>query len=87
VTEAIPASASSDQIVAQSISPPTRSYTMIMNEWRIAKTTIETEMLRLAALLSIPSRSATAHAGVARHEVKASNIALQSALKAVAGNL
>jgi hypothetical protein len=60
---------------------------MIMNEWRIAVATIETEMLRLAALLSIPSRSATAHAGVAQHEARASNIALQSALKAVAGNL
>jgi hypothetical protein len=41
-------------------------------------------MLRLAALLS---RATTAHAGVARHEAKASNITLQSALKAVAGNL
>jgi len=86
VTKAVPASGS-DQIVAPSISPPTRSYTIILNEWRIAMTTIETEMLRLAALLSIPSRSATAHAGVARHEAKASNIALQNALKAVAGNL
>jgi hypothetical protein len=57
---------------------------MILNEWRIAKATIETEMLRLAALLS---KATTAHAGVARHEAKASNIALQSALKAVAGNL
>jgi hypothetical protein len=84
VTEAIPASASSDQIVAPSISQPTRSFTIILNEWRIAKTTIETEILRLAALLS---RSTTAHAGVARHEAKASNIALQNALKAVAGNL
>jgi hypothetical protein len=83
VTKAVPASASSDQIVAPSISP-TRSFTMILNEWRIAKTTIETEMLRLAALLS---RSTTAHAGVAQHEAKASNIALQTALKAVAGNL
>jgi hypothetical protein len=84
VTKADPASAGSDQIVAPSISPPTRSYTIILNEWRIAKTTIETEMLRLAALLS---RSATAHAGVAQHELKASNIALQNALKSVGADL
>jgi hypothetical protein len=41
-------------------------------------------MLRLAALLS---RSATAHAGVAQHELKASNIALQNALKSVGADL
>jgi hypothetical protein len=86
VTKAVPASGS-DQIVAPSISPPTRSYTIILNEWRIAVATIETEMLRLAALLSIPSRSATAHAGVARHELKASNMALKSALQAVGADL
>jgi hypothetical protein len=55
---------------------------MSMNEWRISKTTIETEMLRLAALLSIPSRSM--HSGIAQQEAKASNLALHDALKAVA---
>jgi hypothetical protein len=56
---------------------------MSMDEWRITKTTIETEMLRLAALLSVPSRTTTMHPGVARHETKASNLALHAALKAV----
>ena len=56
------------------------------NEWRITKTTIEAEMLRLATLLSIQSRSTTAQAGLARHEARASNLALQGALKAVARN-
>lgn len=56
---------------------------MILNEWRITRATIETEMLRLVALLSIQSRSTTAHAGVSRHEVKASNMALQGAINAV----
>jgi hypothetical protein len=60
---------------------------MIMNEWRITKATMEVEILRFAVLLSIQSRPTTAHAGVARHEVKASNTALQSALKAVGANL
>jgi hypothetical protein len=54
---------------------------MSMEEWRITKTTIETEMLRLAALLSIHSRGM--HPGVTRHEVKASNLALHDALEAV----
>jgi hypothetical protein len=61
------------------------SMGMSMDEWRITQATIETEMLRLAALLSIPFRSA--HPGVARHEVKASNVALEGAIKAVAQNL
>jgi hypothetical protein len=54
---------------------------MSTDEWRITKTTIETEMLRLAALLSIQSRGM--HPGVARHEAMASNLALHDALKAV----
>jgi hypothetical protein len=57
---------------------------MSMEEWRITKTTIETEMLRLAALLSIHSRSM--HPGVARHEANASNLALRDALKAVSAD-
>jgi hypothetical protein len=57
---------------------------MNADEWRITMTTIEAEMLRLAALLSTPSRSPTMHPGVARHdEAKASNLALEGALKAV----
>lgn len=54
---------------------------MSMDEWRITKTTIETEMLRLAALLSVPFRGM--HPGVARQETEASNHALHAALKAV----
>jgi hypothetical protein len=54
---------------------------MSMDEWRITKTTIETEMLRLADLLSVPSRSM--HSGIAQHEAEASNQALHAALKAV----
>jgi hypothetical protein len=60
---------------------------MSMDEWRITKTTIETEMLRLVALLSAPFRTSThpvvMHPGVARHEAEASNLALHAAVKAV----
>jgi hypothetical protein len=84
VTKAAFAPASNNQIVSPSDPDPTRTFNMIMNEWRITKARIEAEMLRLAALLSIESSSATAHAGVARHEAKASNVALRGALKAVA---
>jgi hypothetical protein len=52
------------------------------NEWRISKATIEAEMLRLAALLCNPTRSATAHAGLARHEAKAANASLGFAVRA-----
>jgi hypothetical protein len=83
VTKAAPAPASNKQIVAPSDPDLTPTFNMIMNEWRITKARIEAEMLRLVALLSIESRSPTAHAGVARHEVMASNVALRSALKAV----
>jgi hypothetical protein len=52
-----------------------------MDDWRITKTTIETEMLRLADLLSVPVRGM--HPGLTRHETEASNHALHAALKAV----
>ena len=54
---------------------------MSMDEWRITKTTIETEMLRLADLLSVPVRGM--HPALARHEAEASNHTLHAALKAV----
>jgi hypothetical protein len=57
------------------------------NEWRISKLTIEAEMLRLATFLSIASTSGTVHPGLARHEVRAANISLRSAVNTVAGNL
>jgi hypothetical protein len=84
VTKAATAPVRNDQIVAPSDSDLTPTFNMIMNEWRITKARIEAEMLRLVALLSIESRSPTAHAGVARYEVMASNLALQGALNAVA---
>jgi hypothetical protein len=59
---------------------------MSMDEWRITKTTIEAEMLRLVALLSAPFRT-TMHPGVARHETEASNLALHAAVKAVTDDL
>jgi hypothetical protein len=60
---------------------------MSMNEWRITQNAIEAEMLRLASLLSNQSRSASAHAGLARYEAKAANAALRCALTAVAASL
>jgi hypothetical protein len=54
------------------------------NEWRISKTTIEAEMLRLATLLSIQPRSHTTPARLAGREATASNRALRGALKSVA---
>jgi hypothetical protein len=56
---------------------------MSTQEWRITKTTIEAEMLRLAALLSEPSCSGSAPSALARHEAKSSNLALHDALEAV----
>jgi hypothetical protein len=56
------------------------------NEWRISKTTIEAEMLRLATLLSIPSKLATAPAGLARYELRAANVSLRNALRVVAAS-
>ncbi len=56
-------------------------------DWRISKTAIEAEMLRLAALLSVASKSGTVHPGLARHELRAANISLRSAVRAVAANL
>jgi hypothetical protein len=57
------------------------------NEWRISKLTIEAEMLRLATLLSINSKSGTVHPGLARHEVRAANVSLRSAVNSIAANL
>ena len=57
------------------------------NEWRISKLTIEAEMLRLAALLSIASTSGTVHPGLARHEVRAANVSLRRAVNTVAARL
>jgi hypothetical protein len=56
---------------------------MSTDDWRITKSAIEAEMLRLAALLSSPSRSTTMPPGLARREVNASNLALRDALRAV----
>jgi hypothetical protein len=52
------------------------------NEWRISQTAIEAEMLRLAALISLPSRFVPAR--FARLEAGASNRALRIALRGVA---
>jgi hypothetical protein len=57
------------------------------NEWRISKLTIEAEMLRLATLLSLECKSVNVHAGLARHEVRAANASLRSALNSVAAGL
>jgi hypothetical protein len=57
------------------------------NEWRISKLTIEAEMLRLATLLSIASKSGTVHPGLARHEVRAANVSLRRAVNTVAARL
>lgn len=57
------------------------------NEWRISKTTIEAEMLRLATLISVASTSGSAHPGLARHEVRAANVSLRRAVNAVAASL
>jgi hypothetical protein len=56
---------------------------MSTDERRITKSAIEAEMLRLAGLLSSPSRSTTMPSGLARREVNASNLALRGALRAV----
>ena len=68
--------------------PPatSRSSITMSNEWRISKTTIEAEMMRLAALLSIPSKLASAPAGLARYEARAANTSLRNALRAVAAS-
>ena len=64
-----------------------RSSITMSNEWRISRITIEAEMLRLATLLSVASKSGTVHPGLARHEVRAANVSLRSAVNAVAANL
>jgi hypothetical protein len=68
--------------------PPatSRSSITMSNEWRISKTTIEAEMMRLAALLSIPSKLASAPVGLARYEARAANTSLRNALRAVAAS-
>jgi hypothetical protein len=67
-------------------SATSRSFITMINEWRISKTTIEAEMMRLASLLSIPSKLATAPAGLARCEARAANTSLRNALRAVAAS-
>ena len=57
------------------------------NEWRISKTTIEAEMLRLATLLSLECKSGTVHASLAQHDVREANASLRSALNSVAAGL
>jgi hypothetical protein len=58
---------------------------MSMEEWRITKTTIDAEMLRLADLLSV--RTTTVHAGLSHHQAKAANAALKGAVLAFGGNI
>jgi hypothetical protein len=56
----------------------------VNTEWRIANSSIEAEMLRLAALLANPARTgACRHAGLARCQAAASNASLRTAIYSV----
>jgi hypothetical protein len=58
-----------------------------MNEWRITKTTIDAEMLRLAALLCVPVQTTIVHAGLGHCQARAANAALKGAVLTFAGKI
>lgn len=60
---------------------------MTPNEWRITQTTIDVEMLRLAALLSDQSRITSARAGLTPHDANAAHLALHTVLKNAVSSL